>query len=81
MYGAVDPRTNEFIQFNLFTTTKKQTTRWFFDELHRCYQLNDVLFLVNDPDYLGPVLTENESRFQVISYGSRNAIERVSSRA
>jgi len=36
-----------------------------------------VLFLVDDADYLGPVLAEDGYRFQVIQHGNRNAIERV----
>jgi transposase-like protein len=77
LYGAVDPRTNKILHVSLFPTTTKQTTRWFLDELHRRYQLDDVLFLVDDADYLGPVLAEDGYRFQVISHGNRNAIKRV----
>jgi len=77
LYGAVDPQTNEILHVSLFPTTTKQTTRWFLDELHRRYQLNDVLFLVDDANYLGPVLAEDGYRFQVISHENRNAIERV----
>ena len=40
-------------------------------------QLDDVLFLVDDADYRGPELAEEGYRFQVISHGNRNAIERV----
>ena len=34
-YGAVDPETNEILQFRLFPTTTKQTTRWSLAKLHR----------------------------------------------
>ena len=77
LYSAVDPQTNEILHVNLFPTTTKQTTRWFLDELRRRYQLDDVLFLVDDADYLGPVPAEDRYRFQVISHGNRNAIEHV----
>ena len=77
LYGAVDPQTNEILHVSLFPTTTKQTTRWFLDELHRRYQLDDVLFLVDDADYPGPVLAEDGYQFQVISHGNRNVIERV----
>jgi transposase-like protein len=77
LYGAVDPQTNEIHHVSLFPTTAKQTTRWLLDELHHRYQPDDVLFLVDDADYLGPVLGEDGYRFQVISHGNRNAIERV----
>ena len=55
----------------------KQTTRWFLDELHRRYQLDDVVLPVDGADYLGPVLAEDGYRFQVIPHGNRNATERV----
>ena len=77
LYGAVDPNTNEILHVSLFPTTTKQTTRWFLDELHRRYQLDDVLFLVDDANYLGPVLAEDGYRFQMIPHGNRNIIERV----
>ena len=77
LYGAVDPETNEILHVSLFPTANKQTTRWFLDELHRRYQLNNVVFLVDGADYLGPVLAEDGYRFQICSHGNRNAIERV----
>jgi len=77
LYGAVDPETNEILHFRLFSTTTKQTTRWFLAELHRRYHLDNVEFLVDDADYLVNVLDEDGYRFQMISHGNRNAIERV----
>ena len=75
--GAVDPETNKILQFRLFSTATKQITRWFLAELHRQYQLDDVEFLVNDADYLITVLDEDGYRFQMITHGNRNVIERV----
>jgi len=78
LYGAVDPYTNEIFHVSLYPTATKQTARWFLTELHRRYhQLDDVKFLVDDVDYLGPVLAEDGCRFQIIQHGNRNAIERV----
>jgi len=77
LYGAVDPETTQILQLSLFPTTTKQTTRWFLNDLHRRYQLNDVEFLVDDADYLVNVLAEDGYRFQMISHGNRTAIERV----
>jgi len=70
LYGAVDPETNEILHVSLFPTANKQITRWFPDELHRRYQLDNVLFLVDDADYLGPVLAEDGYRFQILSHGT-----------
>ena len=77
LYGAVGPQTKEILHLSLFPTATKQTTRWFLTELHRRYQLDDVVFLVDDADYLGPVLAEDGYRFQTLAHGNQNAIERV----
>ena len=77
LYGAVDPATNEIIHVSLFPATTKQTTRWFLAELHRQCRLDDVVFLVDGASYLGTVLDDDGYRFQVMSNGNRNAIERV----
>jgi len=77
LYGAVDPETNEILHVRLFSTTTKQTTRWFLSDLHRRYQLDNVEFLVDDADYLVNVLVEEGYRFQMILHGNRNAIERI----
>jgi len=77
LYGAVDPQTNEILHVSLFPTATKQTTQWFLAELHRRYRLDDVVFLVDDADYLGPVLAEDGYRFRILAHGNRNAIERV----
>jgi len=76
--GAVGPETNKILQFRLFPTATEQITQWFLAELHRQYQLDNVEFLVNDADYLVTVLDEDGYRFQMITHGNRNAIERVS---
>jgi len=52
LYGAVDPETNEILQFRLFPTTTKQTMRWFLAELYRRYRLDGVKFLVDGAEYL-----------------------------
>ena len=77
LYGAVDPETNEILHVSLFSTATTQTTRWFLDELHRRYRLDDVVLLIDNADYLGPVLAEDDYRFHVLRHGNRNAIERV----
>jgi len=77
LYGAVDPETNELLHVRLFSDTTKQTTRWFLAGLHHRYRLDDVKFLVDDANYLVEVLDEDGYRFQMITHGNRNAIERV----
>ena len=63
LYGTVDPYANEILHVSLYSTSNKQTTRWFLTELHRRYQLNNVGFLVDDVDDLGPVLAEDGYQF------------------
>ena len=65
------------LQASLYPTANKQTTRWCLTELHRRDQLATVEFLVNELNYLGPVLAEDGSRFQVLRHGKQNAIEPV----
>ena len=76
LYGAVGPHTNEILHIRLFPTANK-TTRWFLADLHRRYQLSDVVFLVDDADHLVPVLAEDGYRFHILTHGNRNTIERV----
>jgi transposase-like protein len=45
--------------------------------LHQWYNLNEVVFLVDDAEYLDPVLAEDGYGFQTVHHGNRNAIERV----
>jgi transposase-like protein len=78
LYGAVDPHSNEFLHVRLFSTTTKQTTRWFLADLHRRCKLTSVEFLVDDADYLVNVLKEDGYRFPMVTHGNRNAIKRVS---
>ena len=74
---AVDEKMIRLLHVSLFPTATKQTARWFLTELHRRYQLDDVEFLVDDANYLGPVLAEDGYHFQILAHGNRNAIERV----
>jgi transposase-like protein len=77
LYGAVDPATNTIVHCRLFPATTKQTTRWFLADIHRQCQPDNVEFLVDSADYLVNVLAEDGYRFQIVSHGNRNAIERV----
>jgi transposase-like protein len=80
LYGAVDPQTNEILHVSLFPTATKQTTRWVLAKLHRRYQFANVVFLADDANYRrepGPVLAEDDYRFQMLLHGNRNAIERI----
>lgn len=45
--------------------------------VYRRYRLEKVALLVDDADYLAPVLAEDGYRFQILARGNRNATERV----
>jgi len=77
LYGAVDPQTNDILHVSLFPMATKQTTRWFLTEPHHRRQFDDIMFLVDDAEYLGPGLAEDGYRFQTLTHGNRNVIERV----
>jgi len=53
------PNQTKILHMSPFSAARKQTTWLVLDELHSRYQLDDVLFLVADADYLGPVLAED----------------------
>jgi putative transposase len=64
LYGAVDPHTNEILHVRFFPTANKQTTRWFLTDLRRRYQLDDVVFLVDDAEYLEPAWLKTATDFR-----------------
>jgi transposase-like protein len=77
LYAAVDPRTNEIAHVSLYPTTNKTTTRQFLTELHRRYQLDDIVFLIDGGDHLVSVFDTDGYDYRVVKHGNRNAIERV----
>jgi putative transposase len=77
LVNAVDPRTNEIAHVSHYPTTNKTTTRQFLTELHRRYQLDDVVFLIDGGDHLAPVFDTDGYDYRVVKHGNRNAIERV----
>jgi len=66
LYGAVDPETTKYCSSSRFKRRR-----------NRRNQLDHVEFLVDNADYLVNVLDEDGYRFQMISRGNRNGIERV----
>lgn len=77
LYAAVDPRTNEIAHVSLYPNTNKTTMRQFLAELHRRYQLDDVVFLVDGGNLLGPVFDTGGYDYRVVRHDNRNEIERV----
>ena len=77
LYAAVNPDTNKFLHFRLFTTTTTALTRRYLQELQQKYDVSDAVFLVDHAKHLAAALRRAGLRFQTMRHGNRNAAERV----
>jgi putative transposase len=77
LYAAVNPKTNKFLHFRLFSTRTTQLTVLFLRELQQQVPVTQVTILVDDAHHLKAALSRLGLRFQMRRYGNRNAIERV----
>ena len=77
LYAAVDPETNEFLHARLFPTRTIVLTKQFLAELREKHDVADSLFLVDGAPWLQTALFELSLRFQHVTHGNRNAVERV----
>jgi len=77
LYAAVDPQTNEFLHVRLFPTRTIVLTKQFLQELTEKHDVADSLFLVDGAPWLQAALFQLELRFQHVTHGNRNAVERL----
>jgi len=77
LYAAVDPETNEFLHVQLFPTRTIVLTKQFLQELQEKHDVADSAFLVDGAPWLQAALFEENLRFQHVTHGNRNAVERV----
>jgi len=77
LYAAVDPETNDFLYVRLFPTRTIVLTKQFLQELREKHSVEDSLFLVDSAPWLQAALFELSLRFQHVTYGNRNAVERL----
>ena len=77
LYAAVNPKTNKFLHFRLFSTRTTQLTVLFLRELQQQVPVTQATILVDDTHHLKAALLRLGLRFQMRRYGNRNAIERV----
>lgn len=77
LYDAVDPDTNRFLNFQLFTTTMTALTQQFLRELREKHGVSDTGYLVNHTHHLVPAWQQAGLRFQPEVHGNRNAVERI----
>jgi transposase-like protein len=77
LYAAVDPETNEFLHVKLFPTRNTALTKLFLRELREKHDIEDSLFLIDGALWLKAALFEERLRFQHVTHGNRNSVERV----
>jgi len=77
LYAAVDPNSNEFLHVRLFPTRTIVLTKQFLQELAEKHDVADSLFLVDGAPWLQAALFNLSLRFQHVTHGNRNAIERL----
>jgi transposase-like protein len=77
LYAAVDPKANEFLHVRLFPSRTIVLTKRFLRELTEKPAVGDSLFLVDGAPWLQAALHQLQLRFQHVTYGNRNAVERL----
>ena len=77
LYAAVDPETNEFLHVKLFPARTTALTKIFLQELTEKHDVSDAVFLVDGAPWLKAALYDFNLRFQHVTHGNRNAVERV----
>jgi putative transposase len=77
LYAAVDPATNRLLHVRLFPTRTTALTSMFLSELREKHQVDDATFLVDGAPWLQAACHRLGLRFQHVTHGNRNAVERV----
>jgi transposase-like protein len=77
LYAAVDPDTGRLLHVRLFPTRTQALTEMFLAELKEKHLVDDALFLVDGAPWLQAACHRHGLRFQHVSHGNRNAVERV----
>jgi len=77
LYAAVDPETSEFLHMRLFPSRTIVISKQFLSELAEKHHVADSLFLVDGAPWLQTALHQLELRFQHVTHGNRNAVERL----
>ena len=77
LYAAVDPDTNRLLHLRLYPTRTTAVTRMFLSELKEKHQVDDATILVDGAPWLQAACHRHGLRFQHVTHGNRNAVERV----
>ena len=77
LFAAVDPDTNRLLHVRLFSTRTSALTEMFLAELREKHLVDDAIFLVDGAPWLQAACHHHSLRFQHVTHGNRNAVERV----
>ncbi|MDQ2055294.1 IS6 family transposase [Halobellus sp. H-GB7] len=77
LFAAVDPDTNRLLHVRLFPTRTQALTEMFLAELREKHLVDDAIFLVDGAPWLQAACHRHSLRFQHVTHGNRNAVERV----
>jgi transposase-like protein len=77
LYAAVDPATNRLLHVRLFPMRTLALTEMFLSELREKHLVDDATFLVDGAPWLQAACHRHGLRFQHVTHGNRNAVERV----
>ncbi|WP_181686288.1 IS6 family transposase [Halorhabdus salina] len=77
LYAAADPKTNELLHIQLYSTTTTALTEMFLQELREKHDVDNAVFLVDGAQHLQTALQRVGLRFQVERSGNRNSVERI----
>jgi transposase-like protein len=77
LYAAVDPATNRLLHVRLFPTRTLALTEMFLAELREKHLVDDATFLVDGAPWLQAACHRHGLRFQHVTHGNRNAVERI----
>lgn len=77
LFAAVDPDTNRLLHVRLFPTRNQALTEMFLTELREKHLVSDAVFLVDGAPWLQAACHRHSLRFQHVTHGNRNAVERV----
>ena len=77
LFAAVDPDSNRLLHVRLFPTRTSALTEMFLAELREKHLVDDAIFLVDGAPWLQAACHRHSLRFQHVTHGNRNAVERV----
>jgi transposase-like protein len=81
LFAAVDPGTNHLLHVRLFPIKNQALTEMFLIKLREKHLVDDAIFLFDGTLWLQVAWYHHSLRFQHVTRGNRNPVERVFKRA